>query len=200
MRHRRRSGRLGLKTAHRVAVLRNLARSLLVRQRVITTHPKAKEASRFVDRLITIAKQNSLHARRRLVSELGSGSEGFAKQLIETVAPKFSDRKGGYTRVIHYNHRPGDAAMMSLLEFTVPIVTEDKKKKKKKKLKKDTKKSDAKTSPEETKSAESKREPMEQKPETKKDDAKKETPKKGGFLGTLRKFLKGDDEGKKKNP
>ena len=190
MRHGRRRGTLGLVQEHRRALLRNLARGLILHQRIITTHHRAKEASRFVDRLVTIAKVKSLHARRHLIQKLGSGSEPLAKKLIETVAPKFSDRAGGYTRVLHYKDRAGDGASLSLLEFSVPVQTTEKKPKKKRESKPSIKE---KKREEPSKSVER----PASKTEAKKENAPKETPKKGGFLGTLRRFLKGGDEGKK---
>ncbi len=187
MRHGRRRGRLGLVWEHRRALLRNLARNLITHQEIITTHGKAKEASRFVDQLVTIAKQNTLHARRHLISKLGSGSEQYAKRLLDMIAPKFSDRKGGYTRVLHYRERKGDGASMALLQFTIPVAeVADKKPKKKKETK-------LKVSPKEEPK---KKEEAKKKEEVKKEELKKETPKKGGFLGTLRRFLKGDDDKK----
>lgn len=174
MRHGRRRGRLGLVQEHRRALLRNLARNLITHQEIITTHGKAKETSRFVDQLVTIAKQNNLHARRHLISKLGSGSEQYAKRLLEMIAPKFSDRKGGYTRVLHYKERKGDGASLSLLQFTVPVVEVIDQKPKKKK--------------------EKSKAPLKEEP--KKEEMKKETPKKGGFLSLLRRFLKGDDDKK----
>src|SRR3989338_7711826 len=133
MRHGRRNGRLGLVQEHRRALLRNLARSLITHQQIVTTHARAKETSRFVDQLVTIAKQNTLHARRHLIQKLGSGSETFAKRMIETIAPKLSGRNGGYTRVLHYKERAGDGASLSLLEFSVPVLEVEEKKPKKKK-------------------------------------------------------------------
>lgn len=191
MRHGRRRGRLGLVFEHRRALLRNLARNLITHQQIITTHGKAKEASRLVDQLITIAKQNTLHARRQLISKLGSGSESFAKRLIEVIAPKFADRKGGYTRVLHYRERKGDGASMALLQFTVPVAELKAKKPKKKK---EVKPAEKETGKEKQKAAAPKEEAK--KKEEKKEELKKETPKKGGFLGSLRRFLKGDDEKK----
>ena len=175
MRHGRRRGRLGLVQEHRRALLRNLARGLICSQRIVTTHVRAKEASRLVDRLVTVAKQDTLHARRHLVRELGSGSEHLAKRMIEAIAPKFSGRKGGYTRTLHYRIRPGDGASLSLLEFSVPVTELVEKKLKKKKS--------AKVEPATKGEAEGEK-------------LKKETPKKGGFLSSLRRFLKGDDDNK----
>ena len=106
MRHGRRRGRLGLVQEHRRALIRNLARNLITQQQIVTTHARAKEASRFVDQLVTTAKEKTLHARRQLIRRLGSGSEDFAKRLIETIAPKLNGRNGGYTRVLHCGTPP----------------------------------------------------------------------------------------------
>lgn len=183
MRHGRRRGRLGLVQEHRRALLRNLARGVITHQQIVTTHAKAKEASRFVDQLVTLAKRNTLHARRLLVQELGSGSEDLAKKMIQMVAPTFNDRKGGYTRVLRYKNRPGDGATLALLEFTVPIQGVEKKPKRPKKEKK-------------PKAEHEKKKEEETKAKKEESSIKKETPKKGGFLSTLRRFLKGDDENK----
>ena len=190
---------MSLETEHRISLIRNLAKELLAHQRVITTHLRAKEASRFADKLITIAKQNSLHARRRLVSELGSGTETVAKRLVEVIAPKFSDKKGGYTRILHYRFRKGDGAQLALLELTVPIDTTEKKPKKEKKKKaaklsevKEPREVHEKKAPQEEVK---KQEPLQEKKKAKGEaEPAKETPKKGGFLSNLRKFLTGKDE------
>lgn len=196
MRHGRRRGRLGLVQEHRRALLRNLARNLITHQEIVTTHNKAKETSRFVDQLVTIAKQNNLHARRHLISKLGSGSEQYAKRLLEMIAPKFSDRKGGYTRVLHYRERKGDGASLSLLQFTVPVVEVLDKKPRKKKETKPAKEIAKEKSKVSFKEEHKKKEEIKKKEEATKEEIKKETPKKGGFLGSLRRFLKGDDDKK----
>lgn len=193
MRHGRRRGRLGLVQEHRRALLRNLARGLICSQRVVTTHARAKEASRFVDQLVTIAKQDTLHARRHLVRKLGSGSELLAKRMVETIAPKFSGRKGGYTRTLHYRTRPGDGASLSLLEFSVPVVEVVGKKPKKKKSPKAAPEEQGKGKGEISKAERPASE------EAKGEKLKKETPKKGGFLSALRRFFTGDDEGRKQS-
>ncbi len=194
--HGRRRGRLALEPEHRRSLIRNLAKELINHQRVITTLLRAKEASRFADGLVTLAKQNTLHSRRQLVSKLGSGTETFAKRLTEIIAPKFSDRKGGYTRVIHYRFRKGDGAQLALLEFSVPIETKEKKPKKKKQEKKhvhDHKEAaEMKSSKEKEHVKESKQKASEKSEDVK--DKTTETPKKGGFLKNLRKFLTGKDE------
>lgn len=192
MRHGRRRGRLGLVQEHRRALVRNLARNLITHQQIVTTHARAKEASRFVDQLVTIAKQNTLHARRHLIQKLGSGSEGFAKRMIETIAPKLGSRNGGYTRVLRYKERPGDGASLSLLEFSVPVIEIQEKKPKKKKEPKPV------IREVKEKKKEEHEKPKRQAPKegVKKEETQKETPKKGGFLNSLRRFLKGDDDKK----
>ena len=190
MRHGRRRGRLGLVQEHRTALIRNLARHLIDRHRIVTTHLKAKETGRFVEHLITIARGQTLHSRRLLIQKLGSGSESYAKRMIETIAPKFQSRNGGYTRVLRYRNRLGDGASLSLLEFSVPIAEEGPKKEKKKK--KEPKPEMAQQVKESKKEKEGK--PV--KPSLKKEEERKEAQKKGGFLSSLRRFLKGDDDKK----
>ena len=194
--HGRRRGRLALESEHRLSLIRNLAKELIAHQRVVTTHLRAKEAARFTEKLITIAKRNDLHARRRLVTELGSGTEAVAKRLVEIVAPKFSARKGGYTRILHYQIRKGDGAQLALVEFSEPIEMIGKKVRKKKEQKpekvKEVKDVHEKKTPKETE--EQKLGKQKEKAEEKKETPAKEAPKKGGFLSTLRKFLTGKDE------
>lgn len=192
MRHQRLKRKLGVKSQHRKALLRNLVRELVAHKRIRTTHAKAKEASAFAEKMVTLAKRGDLHARRLLVSKLGH--DDTAKKLINDVAPLFKERQGGYTRVLRLEKRPGDATDMALLEFTVlpeiPKKTTNTKKSKKK----------AKDSAEESvEKPSSKAKPTKEKtkgkaPEAKEtpQDEKSESEKKGGFLGTLRKFLKGD--------
>lgn len=192
MRHKRRRGRLGLVQEHRRALLRNLAKALIVNQRIVTTHVRAKETSKFVDQLITVAKQKTLHARRVLIGRLGSGSEQLVKRLIDLVAPAFENRHGGYTRVIRYKNRVGDGAQLSLLEFTVPVESVEKKSKKKKEKKQLAKEADKKSEPAHPEKHKTEEKPKEKEAKKEKEADKKEAPKKGGFLGTLRKFLKGE--------
>ena len=196
--HGRRRSRLSLETEHRLSLIRNLAKELIAHQRVITTHRRAKEAARFTEKLITIAKKkaNPLHARRHLISELGNGTEAVAKRLIETVAPKFAERQGGYTRILHYKYRQGDGTQLALLEFTTPIETIEKKprKAKKNKLEKhvhDEHEHEHKHKAEPKPAKEEKK--KQAKGEVKEKDSK-EAPKQGGFLKGLRKFLTGKDE------
>ncbi len=186
MRHQRRRRTLGVVTAHRTAKLRNLVRALVLKKRIETTHAKAKETSAFADKMVTIAKREGLHARRLLISKVRDPE--IARTLITQIAPLFKGREGGYTRVLRLGYRAGDGAQMALLEWTVVFEASAKKAKKKKAAKpadKTAEKTPVKESP---KAADAKKESEEPKQAEKKDSEKK-----GGFLGKLRKFLKGDE-------
>ena len=190
-------------------------RGLVAHSRIRTTYARAKEASRFADKLVTIAKQGTLHARRELISKLNS--QDTAKRLLENIAPLFKDQAGGYTRVLRYKWRPGDGAEVGLLEFTKviekPAEEAGKKKEKKKKAKPEAKAETAVEKPPKKKAV--KKQAEAEKPEGEKASAKEgkvsgpsaerhgtpvkkdeglpqEEPKKGGFLSNLRKFLKGE--------
>ena len=115
MRHRRRQGKLGRGSAHRKALLRNLVTSLLDRERIVTTDAKAKELRRVADRMITLGKRGSLHARRQALSVIRS-REVTAK-VFDELADRFRERPGGYTRVLKTGRRTGDAAPMSIIEL-----------------------------------------------------------------------------------
>ena len=116
MRHRKRRTRLGRQSAHRIATLANMAKSVLERQRIKTTHSKAKEARRLVEKLITIAKDDSLAARRRAYRVLGDRT--LVRKLFKEIAPLFKDRSSGYTRIIPFTFRKGDGAPTVFLELT----------------------------------------------------------------------------------
>ncbi len=181
MRHQRRRRTLGVVTAHRTAKLRNLVRALVLKKRIETTHAKAKETSAFADKMITIAKREGLHARRLLITKVRDPE--IARILITQIAPLFKGREGGYTRVLRLGYRAGDGAQMALLEWTA-IFEAPAKKAKKKKAEKPAEKTAEKT----TKAADAKKES-----EAPKQTEKKDPEKKGGFLGKLRKFFKGDE-------
>lgn len=177
MRHRRMRRKLGVTADHRTALLRNLAKSLVHHKRIETTYARAREASAFVDSLVTIAKKGGLHARRQLISKLGCART--AKQLMDQVAPKFETRKGGYTRVLKTTVRTGDNAQRALLEFTETFEAKVYKAKVKKAASKKTDSDTAvKSSP---KAAET---------VSKEKSQDKDPEKKKGFVGNLRKFFK----------
>ncbi len=192
--HGRRRSRLGLETEHRLSLIRNLAKELVSHQRVITTRTRAKQAAQFTEKLITIAKKNTLHSRRELITKLGSGTESIAKRLIEVVAPKFSDRKGGYTRILQYKFRQGDGAQLALLEFSTPIEIIQKKPRKKKAIKPEHEHHEHEHEHKEETRKSAKEVKEEKKKSVKGEEASKDAPKKGGFLKGLRKFLTGKDE------
>ena len=115
MRHRVRKGKLGLKTEHRLSLLKNLSTELFRYGRIVTTDAKAKELKRFSERLITTAKKNNHHARRLVNAKIKD--RDVLTNLFEIIAPSINDRPGGYTRVIKLAPRRGDAAPMSLIEL-----------------------------------------------------------------------------------
>jgi len=184
MQHRRLRRKLGVKTAHRKALLRNLAKSLVQKKRITTTYAKAKEASAFIDKLVTVAKKGTLHSRRQLIAKLGCSKT--ANMVITSIAPKFGDREGGYTRVLKLGPRPGDGAEKALLEFTAVFDAPVSKKPKKKAAAAKVKTEDA--SEGKKKQTASENLPQSETQTSEKPDAEK----KGGFMGKLRKFLKGD--------
>ncbi|MCO5143976.1 MAG: 50S ribosomal protein L17 [Oligoflexia bacterium] len=108
--------KLGKKTAHRLAMFSNAANSLFLHERIKTTLPKAKELRRVVERLITKGKEGGIHNRRRVFSFLRD--DQMVTKLFDDIAPRFKDRKGGYTRVLKIaDTRYGDAASMAVLEL-----------------------------------------------------------------------------------
>jgi len=116
MRHLKKGRKLGRTKSHRLATLKALAMALIEHEAITTTIPKAREASRYVDRLITTARGGNLAARRLVASRLGN--EAMAKKLFEDVAPRYATRPGGYTRVIKLaKFRIGDASQLARLEL-----------------------------------------------------------------------------------
>jgi large subunit ribosomal protein L17 len=116
MRHLKAGRKLNRSSAHRKALFRNLVTSLIEHEQVRTTDAKAKELRRIADRMITLGKRGSLHARRQALSYIRSRS--VVTKLFEEVAGRFKERPGGYTRVVKIGHRHGDAAPMSIIELT----------------------------------------------------------------------------------
>ena len=116
MRHLKDGRKLNRTAAHRKALIRNLLKSLLVREQIRTTDAKAKELRRHADRIVTLGKRGTVHARRLAYVYLGSRK--LVKRLFDDVAPRFQNRAGGYTRVLKLGPRRGDAAPLSIIEFT----------------------------------------------------------------------------------
>lgn len=118
MRHLKKGRKLNRTASHRKALFSNLASSLVINKRIITTHPKAKELQRYVERLVTYAKYNNLHGRRLIQKKIiGKLSKRIANELIHNIAPNYSSRNGGYTRVIKLENRKNDDAIKALIEF-----------------------------------------------------------------------------------
>jgi large subunit ribosomal protein L17 len=115
MRHLKQGRKLGRTTAHRKALLRNLATALLEHERIVTTEPKAKELRRVADKLVTLGKRGDLHARRQALQVVRSNV--VVRKLFNDIAPRFAARQGGYTRVLRLGYRPGDAAAMAVIEL-----------------------------------------------------------------------------------
>ena len=115
MRHRKAGRKLGRTTAHRSAMLRNMVTSLFEHERIVTTVPKAKEARRIADKMITLAKRGDLHARRQAYAFIRS--RDVVAKLFDDLQAQYTDRQGGYTRIIRTGTRHGDAAPMAILEL-----------------------------------------------------------------------------------
>jgi large subunit ribosomal protein L17 len=115
MRHGMVNRKLGRTSGHRLMMFRNQLASLIQSERIITTLPKAKELRPQIERLITLGKNDSVHARRNAARVIEN--EEIVGKLFDTLGPRFSDRPGGYTRIIKLGPRRGDAAEMAILEF-----------------------------------------------------------------------------------
>lgn len=116
MRHRMSGRKLNRTSAHRKAMFGNMAAALIKHEQIRTTLPKAKELRSVVDRLITLGKRGDLHARRLAVARL-HGDRKLADKLFSVLAPRYSDRPGGYTRVLRAGYRYGDNAPMAIIEL-----------------------------------------------------------------------------------
>jgi len=115
MRHRKARQKLGMRTSHREAMLRNMVTSLLEHETIVTTDARAKALRSLADKMITLGKRGDLHARRQALEVIRS--KEVAKRLFDEIAPRFAGRDGGYVRVIKKGTRAGDNAAMSLVEL-----------------------------------------------------------------------------------
>ena len=107
--------KFGRDSSARKAMLRDVVTALFDKERIETTEAKAKEVSGLADQMITLAKRGDLHARRQALAFMTD--ETVVRKLFETIAPKYKERKGGYTRVLKLGPRQGDAALMAILEL-----------------------------------------------------------------------------------
>lgn len=115
MRHNKTGRRLGRKTSHREAMFRNMVTSLLNHEKITTTDAKAKEIRVVAERMITLGKRGDLHSMRLAASVIREKS--VVTKLFSTIAPRYQDRPGGYTRIVKLGFRQGDAAPLSLIEL-----------------------------------------------------------------------------------
>lgn len=115
MRHKMAGRKLGRSPSHRRAMLRNLVTSLLEHERLVTTLPKAKAVRPIAEKMITLGKRDTLHARRQVQAYLLS--DEVSKKVFDTIGPRFSGRPGGYSRIIRYRNRVGDGAEEAIIEL-----------------------------------------------------------------------------------
>ena len=115
MNHRKTGRKLGRTSAHRKALFRNMVTSLLEHEQIRTTDAKAKELRGVAERMITLGKRGTLHARRQALRTIRS--KDVTSKLFDELASRYADRPGGYTRVIKLGQRPGDAAPMAIIEL-----------------------------------------------------------------------------------
>jgi len=115
MRHGIRGRSFSRKSAHRTAMFENMAHALLKHEQITTTLPKAKDLRRIVEKLITLGKRGGLHARRQLIAALQDAK--IADKVMTTLAERYKERPGGYTRILKAGFRYGDAAAMAVIEL-----------------------------------------------------------------------------------
>lgn len=115
MRHRMAHRKLGRTSSHRAAMFRNQLASMIDKERIITTLVKAKELRPLIEKMVTLGRNDSVPARRQAAQSLSDN--GIVQKLFNTLAPRFTDRPGGYTRIIKLGPRRGDGAEMAILEF-----------------------------------------------------------------------------------
>ncbi len=212
MRHRKKRFKLGKPQDQRRALIRSLLIALITEEKIKTPYRRAKEVSRWADKLVTLGKRGDIHSRRLAYRWLQD--RDLVKKLFDDIAPRFKEINGGYTRVIKVNNRKGDNALMAIIEFTKvkeEIIEEKKKRrflrreKRKKQLQEEipseieeVKIEEVKEEKKKTKKkAESKveEEPKKKEETEKEQKQKEEKPAKKGFLSGLKDFMK-----RKKNP
>ena len=115
MRHRQSGRKLNRTSSHRKSLFKNMAQALLKHERIVTTLPKAKELKRVVEKLITLGKKGNLHSRRLAFNQIRD--KDMVSKLFDNLAKRYSDRKGGYTRVLKAGFRYGDSAPMAVIEL-----------------------------------------------------------------------------------
>ncbi len=116
MRHHNTKRKFGRNKNQKKALLNSLALNLIIREKIKTTEPKAKELRPFIEKLITKAKKDNVETRRLIISKL-SNRKKEVKKLFEVIAPKYIEKKGGYTRILKLGVRKSDGAKMAIIEF-----------------------------------------------------------------------------------
>ena len=115
MRHRQAGRKLNRTSSHRKSLFKNMSQALIKHEQIITTLPKAKELKSVVEKLITLGKNGSMHCRRLAFNQLRD--KEIVAKLFDTIATRYADRKGGYTRVLKAGFRYGDSAPMAVIEL-----------------------------------------------------------------------------------
>jgi large subunit ribosomal protein L17 len=115
MRHRQSGRKLNRTSSHRKSLFKNMAQALLKHEQIVTTLPKAKELKRVIEKLITLGKKGNLHSRRLAFNQIRD--KDMVSKLFDNLAKRYSDRKGGYTRVLKAGFRYGDSAPMAVIEL-----------------------------------------------------------------------------------
>ena len=115
MRHKINGRKLNRSSAHRKALFKNLAAALIEHEQITTTLPKAKDLRPVIEKMITIGKKGTLHARRQLISKLPKSAD--FKKIMSELPERYKERNGGYTRIIKKGFRYGDSAPMAIIEF-----------------------------------------------------------------------------------
>ena len=123
MRHRLAGRKLGRTSSHRRAMLRNMVTELLDKEKITTTISKAKALRPFTEKMITLGKRDSLHARRQALSVIRKKS--VVHKLFDSLGPRYADRNGGYTRIVRLGYRKGDSAENALIELVGSEVSEE---------------------------------------------------------------------------
>ncbi|MDD5422412.1 MAG: 50S ribosomal protein L17 [Candidatus Omnitrophota bacterium] len=195
MRHRKKHSKLSMMTSRRTMTMRNMVRGLFKHQKIVTILARAKEARRLAEKLITIAKNDTVVARRRAYAELGD--RDMVARLFKEIAPLFKNRQSGYTRIIPLGFRRGDGATLAILELTEKKIVEKLPKKKTDKAKLPDEKSGA-QSVKPGKPEESKKPKEEQKKEAHKEEPKiKSVPKSKPSLEEEKRHEKAKSEDRK---
>ena len=115
MRHGMSGRKFNRSSSHRKALLQNLAKALLTHEHITTTLPKAKDLRPFVEKLVTLGREDTLHTRRQAIARLGDVE--LVKKLFSEISPRFAQRPGGYLRIVKAGFRYGDSAPMAVIQF-----------------------------------------------------------------------------------